>query len=56
MHGHYDVNESEIDSMIQEDSFMGREAINMGISIVIPAVKVREVIHQEKLMNARKNI
>lgn len=44
IHGHWDVDESMIDSIL-EDSF-NRTSVNMGIAIVIPAIKIMEVVNQ----------
>ena len=52
MHGHWDIRESELN----KPSFTHdqRHGVNLGIAIVVPAVKILETLNQEALVNLRK--
>lgn len=50
IHGHWDV---PISDTLVEDAFT-HEKVNMGITIVIPAKKILEIINQEELVAKRK--
>lgn len=51
MHGHWDVRESELNSaIVSHDSKRG---VNMGIAIVVPAVKIMETLNQKDLADMR---
>lgn len=54
MHGHWDVDASDID-MIRPDR-ASAEAINAGIGVVVPAQKILEAIKQPKLEKMRTKI
>jgi hypothetical protein len=52
IHGHWDVKESDINSAdLQHDAKRG---VNMGISVVVPAHKLLEVINHPELVAMRK--
>ncbi len=52
VHGHWDVNESEINSpKIEQDRKRG---VNYGIAIVVPAIKIYETLYREELVAMRK--
>lgn len=53
MHGHWDVDESQIDTEIDSAGAVGRN-VNMGIGIVVPATKIIEIIEQEGFVAERK--
>lgn len=53
MHGHWDVDESDIDMEIDNAGGVSR-SVNMGIGIVVPATKVIEIIEQEGFATERK--
>lgn len=48
VHGHWDV-KNQSDSLVPRE-----ERVNMGIAIVVPAVKIMEVINQKKFRKTRK--
>ena len=52
MHGHWDVDASDID-MIRPDR-ADAELINAGIGIVVPAQKILEIIEQPRLEEMRQ--
>jgi len=52
MHGHWDMEVSEDDTMV-EDSFT-KDRVNMGIAIVIPVAKILELINQEAFVKSRE--
>jgi hypothetical protein len=52
MHGHWDVNASDIDVIVEDRAH--RESVNVGIGIVVPAQKILEVIQQPALEELRK--
>jgi hypothetical protein len=52
MHGHWDIRESE-----KNQAFFTHDrkhGVNMGIAIVVPAVKILETLHQPELVNMRR--
>jgi hypothetical protein len=52
MHGHWDVKESEMNkALFTHDRKRG---VNMGIAMVVPAIKILEAINQEELVNIRR--
>jgi hypothetical protein len=52
MHGHWDVRESEMnEAFFQQDRKRG---VNMGIGMVVPAIKILETINQEELTAMRR--
>jgi hypothetical protein len=52
VHGHWDVEESEINSpKIQQDRKRG---VNYGIAIVVPAIKIYETLYRPELVAMRK--
>lgn len=50
MHGHYDLRENRQN----ESDSLSREAINMGIGIVVPATKILEILNQPYFSEIRK--
>lgn len=54
MHGHWETNENKIDSSSVELDFEGNKNVNMGIAIVTPIHKLREILHSAELINHRK--
>ena len=53
MHGHWDVKESEMNkARFVHDRQRG---VNMGIAMVVPAIKILETINQEALMKMRRD-
>ncbi|MFZ0735220.1 MAG: hypothetical protein WAM79_23080 [Candidatus Sulfotelmatobacter sp.] len=53
MHGHWDVKESEMNkARFIHDRQRG---VNMGIAMVVPALKILETINQEALVKMRRN-
>jgi hypothetical protein len=53
VHGHWDIPENATDNMT-EDISGGK--INMGIAIVVPAVKIFEIINQPKWIEERQAV
>jgi hypothetical protein len=52
MHGHWDVKESKMnDTKIEHDR---KHGVNMGIGIVVPAIKILETINQPGLVELRR--
>jgi hypothetical protein len=54
IHGHWDVQITNNGAAI--DDTINREAVNVGMAIVTPAVKILEAIHQPKLEEWRKGV
>jgi len=52
MHGHWDVKESEMHKAFFEHD--RKRGVNMGIGIVVPAIKILETINQEGLVAIRR--
>jgi len=52
MHGHWDVAVPDVDSMVEDA--LTRQNVNMGIGIVVPAVKILEVLDHPDLVEARR--
>ena len=52
MHGHWDVPTS----VLEKEGIEAVEAVNMGISIVVPAHKILEILYQPELVAMRKKI
>ena len=53
MHGHWDSTDSSSEDVI-EDSFFKNEKLNMGIAIVVPMVKILEVLNQDEFKRAEE--
>ncbi|MGA8216526.1 MAG: hypothetical protein WB799_23265 [Candidatus Sulfotelmatobacter sp.] len=52
VHGHWDVKESEINTVkLEQDRKYG---VNYGIAIVVPAIKIYETLYREELIAMRK--
>ena len=52
MHGHWDVKESEMnEAFFTQDRKRG---VNMGVAMVVPALKILETINQEELVAIRR--
>jgi hypothetical protein len=47
MHGHWDASASDLDVVVEDR--IGHERVNMGIAIVVPAIKILEVISQPEI-------
>ena len=54
MHGHWDIPPENKNDTI--DATGNNNAVNMGIAIVVPAEKIREVIDRKELVDMRKNV
>jgi hypothetical protein len=54
MQGHWDVRESEINSLIVDQD--RKRGVNLGIAIVVPAVKIIETINRPELMAIREEV
>jgi hypothetical protein len=52
MHGHWNVDASDIDAIVTDNADVG--LINAGIGVVVPAQKILEVIEQSELEEMRK--
>jgi hypothetical protein len=52
MHGHWRVEKAALEKAGIEAS----EAVNMGVSIIVPAHKILEILYQPELVKMRKNI
>jgi len=52
MHGHWDVNASDVDVIVEDRGH--RESVNVGIGIVVPAQKILETIGQPELEELRR--
>lgn len=53
IHGHWPVDESKIDN---EMDLSKEKNVNMGIAIVVPAIKILEILNQEELKKMRVKI
>jgi len=53
IHGHYDVEIPKEDGVVEDD--MNREAINMGIAIVVPAKHIKQLLNHPKFMKDRED-
>jgi hypothetical protein len=53
MHGHWDINESDINEPLPRTKEGG---VNVGIAIVVPATKILETINQPRLVELRARI
>jgi hypothetical protein len=52
MHGHWDIRESELNKpSFSQDR---KHGVNLGIAIVVPAVKILETLNQQELVTLRK--
>jgi hypothetical protein len=52
MHGHWDIRESELnDPQVKHDR---KHGVNMGIAIVVPAIKILETVNQPGLAELRR--
>jgi hypothetical protein len=54
MHGHWDIPAKNKNDLMMADDLFGK--VNMGIAIVVPAKKIREVLNQSELMKDRERI
>lgn len=54
VHGHWDLKVQDTDSLLVD--LFNVERVNMGIAIVVPAVKVMEVIDQEETVEHRRRV
>ena len=54
IHGHWDVQITENDAAIDDTIY--REAVNVGMAIVTPAIKILEAIKQPKLEKWRQSV
>jgi hypothetical protein len=54
VHGHFDVQNLNEDSVVDDDATRG--AINAGIGVVIPVQKIVETLYQPELVAERKKI
>jgi hypothetical protein len=54
MHGHWDV--PEADTAVIEDVDGRSETVNVGIGVVIPAVKILETVYQSELVEERARL
>lgn len=52
MHGHWDIKESEMNSPIVAND--PRHGVNMGIAIVVPAIKIVETLNRQELVAQRQ--
>jgi hypothetical protein len=52
MHGHWDIRESEMNKAFFDHD--RKRGVNMGIAIVVPAIKILETIYQPELVAMRK--
>ena len=52
MHGHWDIRESEINKAFFDQD--RKRGVNLGIGIVVPAIKILETINQEELVAIRR--
>jgi hypothetical protein len=52
MHGHWDIRESEMNKAFFDHD--RKRGVNMGIAIVVPAIKILEAIYQPELVTMRK--
>jgi hypothetical protein len=52
MHGHWRVGQASL----RKEGIEASEAVNMGVSIVVPAHKIREILDQPELANMRKQL
>jgi hypothetical protein len=54
VHGHWDIDETDL-TMVQDSTSQRKaEPLNTGIAVVVPAWKVMEVINQPRLVEMRK--
>lgn len=51
IHGHYDIELPQKDNIV-EDS-VRKEAINMGVAIVVPSQKIKDVLYHPEIIKAR---
>jgi hypothetical protein len=52
MHGHWQVPKEAL----QKDGIEAAEAVNMGVSIIVPAHKIKEILYQPELAEMRKQV
>ncbi len=52
MHGHWRVEKAAL----QRDGIEASEAVNMGVSIVVPAHKIKEILYQAELADMRNKV
>jgi hypothetical protein len=52
MHGHWDIRESEMNKAFFDHD--RKRGVNMGIAIVVPAIKILDTIYQSELVTMRK--
>jgi hypothetical protein len=52
IHGHWDIRESEMDSPYPKHD--PKQGVNMGIAIVVPAIKITETLNRPELVSQRK--
>jgi hypothetical protein len=51
VHGHWDINEKELNN--SDIVPVDKHGVNVGIGIVVPAVKILETIHRQELVEMR---
>ena len=54
MHGHWDIPTKNKSDLLMADDLFGK--VNMGIAIVVPAKKIREVLNQPELAKERERL
>jgi len=54
VHGHWEIDERDINAVHVRGARQGEESINLGISIVIPASKIVETLNQPALVEVRR--
>ena len=52
MHGHWEVSKA----VLEKEGIEAVEAVNMGVSIIVPAHKILEILYQPELVKMRKDI
>ena len=52
MHGHWDVPKKVLD----KEGVEAAEMVNMGVSIVVPAQKIKEILYQQELVEMRNEV
>lgn len=51
MHGHWDLEPGE--SVDVADDLNGKAGVNMGVAIVVPAIKIMETLNHKELVELR---
>jgi hypothetical protein len=54
MHGHWDIKESEMNKAYFTHD--GKQGVNLGIAIVVPAIKILETLNRPELEEARQDM